>query len=257
MKKFIILSGLVLLCTGCGETPPAASPSPMTSSTASVDPRCMMTPTPSLSITGIVCPGGTTDGSTAISTPVPTVVPTGTPGASSSLPTLSPRPVVTSSDIACLTGRWHQGATELYFQYSQAVPTIPVLVAPGSSIDFNFTRSGNSGTFTQTFNNVVLESSRTSVLSRDGVDNYKFTFNGTASGSFQKNDDGKIYFFDVRPEGATMQMEINGRSALSDPNLTGDMLPVYATEVGVSCSNNMQLTYKIPSRNVTVYLDRL
>lgn len=81
-------------------------------------------------------------------------------------------------------------------------------------------------------------------------------FNGTASGSFQKNDDGKIYFFDVRPEGVTMKVTINGEQMMLDPNLTGDMLPVYATEVGVSCGINLQMTYKIPGRNTTIYLDR-
>ncbi len=138
----------------------------------------------------------------------------------------------------------------------QALPTTPILVAPGSSVDYNFTRTGDSGTFTQTFNNVVLQTSRANAMSSTGRDDYDFTFNGSASGSFQKNADGKIYFFDVRPEGATMSMKVNGTEILSDPSLSGDMLPVYATEVGVSCGTNLQMTYKIPSRPVTIYLDR-
>ncbi len=138
----------------------------------------------------------------------------------------------------------------------QALPTTPILVAPGSSVDYNFTRTGNSGTFTQTFNNVVLQTSKASTMSRNGRDDYEFTFNGTASGSFQKNDDGKIYFFDVRPEGTTLSIKVNGEEMLSDPNLSGDMLPVYATEVGVRCGTNLEMTYQIPGRPVTLYLDR-
>lgn len=256
MNKFIVLSGFVLLFTGCGETLPV-TPSPVATPTASVDPRCLITPTPSLGASGIVCPGGTGGSSSIRPTPAASTAPTGTPSSAAPLASVTPRPAVTSSDIACLSGRWHQGATELYFQYAQALPTTPILVAPGSSIDFNFVRTGNSGTFTQTFNNVVLDSSKTSPLSAGGVDNYTFTFNGTASGSFQKNDDGKIYFYDVRPEGITMEITINGEQMLTDPSLTGDMLPVYATEIGVSCANTLQLTYKITGRNVTVYLDRV
>ncbi len=257
MRKFIILSGFVLLCTGCGEVAPTPSPTPTSSSTASIDPRCLMTPTPGMDTTGIICPGGTGgDSATIRPTVVPTLDPTNTPSSASPLPSFTPRAAITSSDIACLTGRWQQGPTELLFQYMQTLPSTLILVAPGSSIDFNFTRTGNSGTFTQTFNNVVLETTKDSLLSRNGVDNYKFMFNGTASGSFQKNDDGKIYFFDVRPEGVTMKVTINGEQMMLDPNLTGDMLPVYATEVGVSCGINLQMTYKIPGRNTTIYLDR-
>lgn len=252
MKNFIILSSFVLLFSGCDATTPVSTPTPM----VSVDPRCSATPTPGLDRMGIICPGGTTGGSTMSPSMVPTTNPPTSPVTTSPISSFSPRPAVNASDIACLSGRWYQSSSELNFQYFQSIPTVPVLVEPDSTIDFNFTRTGNSGTFTQTFNNVVLTSSRTSALSRGGVDNYKFTFNGTAAGSFQKNDDGKIYFYDVRPEGVTMQIEVNGQQMLSDPNLTGDMLPVYATEVGVSCGSALKLTYKIPSRNVTIYLDR-
>jgi hypothetical protein len=93
-------------------------------------------------------------------------------------------------------------------------------------------------------------------MSRNGRDDYEFTFNGTSSGSFQKNDDGKIYFFDVRPDGTTLSIKVNGEEMLSGPNLSGDMLPVYATEVGVSCGTNLEMTYQIPGRPVTIYLNR-
>lgn len=259
MHKVIVLSGFVLLCTGCGAVTPSPSPSPITSSTTSIDPRCLMSPSPSLGGTGIICPGGTSTDTRVTPSPISTIVEsTSMPSSSASpLPSFTPRPAVTTSDIACLTGRWNQGSTELFFQYLQTLPSSPPLVRSGSSIDFNFTRTGNSGTFTQTFNNVVLEISRRNALSTGGLDNYKFTFNGTASGSYQKNDDGKIYFFDVRPDGATMTIELNGRQMLSDPSLSGDMFPIYATEVGVSCHDQLlQLTYKIPSRPTTIYLDR-
>ncbi|MBP7056905.1 hypothetical protein KBB08_00250 [Candidatus Gracilibacteria bacterium] len=254
MKKFLV--GLTLLCTACGSVPPPA-PSPTPTSTSSIDPRCMMSPEARpRPEEGIICPGATTPDSVPTS---PSSIPTPTAsGDPSSLPTAtpSPRAAVTSSDIACLSGRWHQGASELLFQYLQALPTTPILVAPGSSVDYNFTRTGNRGTFTQTFNNVVLQTSKASTMSRNGRDDYEFTFNGSASGSFQKNDDGKIYFFDVRPEGTTLSLKVNGVEILSDPNLSGDMLPVYATEVGVRCGTTLEMTYQIPGRPVTLYLDR-
>ncbi len=260
MHKVIILSGFVLLCTGCGEVAPTPSPTPTLPTTASIDPRCLMTPTPSMDTTGIICPGGTSgDGRTTtpttIATPSPTD-PTSTPIFISPVPSFTPRAAVTSTDIACLTGHWHQGASEILFQYMQTLSNTPLLVTSGSSIDFNFTRSGNSGTFTQTFNNVVLESSKASQLSRNGQDNYKFMFNGTAIGSFEKRDDGKIYFFDIKPDGVTIKIDVNGEQMLSDASLTSAMLPVYATEVGISCHTTLQLTYNIPGRSTTIYLDR-
>lgn len=264
MHKAIVLASFVLMCTGCSGSDtvvPSPSPSPTISSIPSIDPSCLMTPAATPSPDHRPC-GGSTGG---ISTESPIASPSAeaatTPSSTpttTARPTFSPRPAVTTSDVECLSGHWNQGATELLFQYMQTLPTIPVLVDAGSNVDFNFVRSGNSGTFTQTFNHVVLHSSRQSVLSRGGVDDYEFTFNGTASGSFQKNDDGRIYFYDVRPEGVTLSIKVNGAEMMRDPNLTGDMLPVYATQVGVSCNNNntLQLTYNIPSRTSTIYLDR-
>jgi hypothetical protein len=123
MRKFIILSGFVLLCTGCGEVAPTPSPTPTSSSTANIDPRCLMTPTPGMDTTGIICPGGTGEDSATIRpTVVPTLDPTSTPSSASPLPSFTPRAAVTSSDIACLNGRWQQGPTELLFQYMQTLP---------------------------------------------------------------------------------------------------------------------------------------